>query len=278
MEHPEVGTLRLVEESGVLHVTLDRPDQRNAISAEMAADLEAVVAHATARRGDLRALVIRGTGGVFCAGGDLKVFASVFQDGAADRDALVAANRSAGRFLAGIAALPQVVVCAIEGAAMGGGVGLAAVADVCVTTADARFSTTETTLGIVPAQIIPFLTRRLGATTTRRITVTAARFDGAAAHRIGLADEVVADGDALTAAVERVLDDVRRCAPGANAATKDLLREAVARPLDDYLDHAAGVFADTLVGDEAREGIGAFVQKRRPAWRDRTSRTPSSGC
>jgi isohexenylglutaconyl-CoA hydratase len=263
---PTTTTLALTEDDGVLHVTLDRPDQRNAIDDVMAEELTAVFAHCAEREGELRAVVVRGAGGTFCAGGDLKGFATAL-NGEADRDAVAAANRTAGTFLTALAGLPQVTVAAVEGAAMGGGVGLAATVDVCLTTADARYSTTETTLGIVPAQIAPFLVRRLGATTTRRITLTAARFDGTEAARLGLADEVVPDAPALDAAVAAVLEQVRRCAPRANAATKRLVDRAGDLPLDAYLDEAAGVFADTLLGDEAREGVTAFVERRRPAWR-----------
>lgn len=266
MTLPTTTTLALTEDDGVLHVRLDRPEQRNAIDDVMADELTAVFAHCAGREGDLRAVVLRGAGGTFCAGGDLKGFAAALS-GEAERGAVAAANRTAGTFLTALAGLPQVTVAAVEGAAMGGGVGLAATVDVCLTTADARFSTTETTLGVVPAQIAPFLVRRLGAATTRRITLTAARFDGTEAARIGLADEVVADAPALDAAVAAVLGQVRRCAPRANAVTKRLVDRVGQVSLEAYLDDAAEVFADTLLGDEAREGIAAFVERRRPAWR-----------
>lgn len=260
-----MSTLDLREDDGVLHLTLDRPERRNAIDAEMAAELTDVLGRCADRAGELRAVVLRGAGGVFCAGGDLQQFAGVVE-GTATHEQVAASNRVAGTFLTQLATLPQVTVAAVEGAAMGGGVGLAAAADLCIATADARFSTTETTLGLVPAQIAPFLVGRLGVVTTRRLTVTAARFDGVEAARIGLADVVVDDATALERAVEEALAQVRRCAPAANATTKALVDRAASMPLDDYLDHAADVFAARLLGEEAAEGIRAFVERRRPRW------------
>lgn len=264
---PDTTTLQLREDLGVLHVTLDRPHARNAINAQLRTELSAVLAHAEQRRGELRAVVVRGAGGTFCAGADLKGFGEAFGGGSPDRAAIVASNRVAGEMFAAFARLPQVTVAVVEGAAMGGGVGLAAGADVVLTTAEASWSTTETTLGLVPAQIIPHLLARLGPATARRLTLTAARLDGTAAAACGLADVVTADTAALDAELARTLHAIRRCAPEANATTKDLLALAADGPPEEYADRAAEVFGTTLLGPEAREGVTAFVERRDPSWR-----------
>lgn len=257
----------LVEDrDGVLHVTLNRPERRNSLSTNVVEGMEQVIAHVLAEPGRYRALVLRGAGGIFCAGGDLKDFKAVFQEGGVDKTAVAASNRRGGALFTALDRLPVVVIAAVEGAAMGGGVGLAAVADITIATADAKFSLTETTLGIPPAQISPFIVARVGAHQSRVLMVTAARIDAAEAFRLGMVDEVVADSSALDDAVDALVNLVRRCAPGANAVSKALVHAASVTPLDELLDTAAERFAEALLGDEAREGVGAFLSKGKPAW------------
>lgn len=257
----------LVEErDSVLYVTLNRPDRRNALSATVVEGMEQVIAHVLDNPGTVRAVVLRGAGGVFCAGGDLKDFKSIFQEGGADRAAIAASNRRGGALFTALDRLPVVVIAAVESAAMGGGVGLAAIADVTIATADTTFSLTETTLGIPPAQISPFIVARVGSHHARVLMLTAARIDAAEAFRIGMVDKVVEDSAAMDAAVDELVKRVRRCAPRANAVSKELVHAARVTPLDDLLDRAAESFADALLGDEAREGVTAFLSKGKPPW------------
>src|SRR5579859_3530058 len=153
------STLLVTRKSGHLDVTLNRPDSRNALSEEMLGDLSALVEDVAADA-SLRSLTLRGSGGNFCAGGDIKGFRANFQaeapaPGAADP--VAAHNRRFGDFLIALDSLPQTVIAVVEGAAMGGGVGLACVADIAIAAEDARFALSETSLGIVPAQIAPFV-------------------------------------------------------------------------------------------------------------------------
>jgi isohexenylglutaconyl-CoA hydratase len=143
----------------------------------------------------------------------------------------------------------------VDGAAVGGGMGLAAAADIVIATPRARFALTETSLGLPPAQIAPYLVARLGARVATRLALTGARLTGAEAAALGLAD-IYSETDGTDRLAE-VLGTVARCAPGANAVTKRLLR-SVASP--EYIGEAA------LRGAEGREGLAAFAQKRAPAW------------
>ena len=257
----------LVEDrDGVLYVTLNRPERRNALSASVIERLEDVVTYVADHPNEVRAVVLRGAEGVFCAGGDIKEFKIVFQEGGSDHSAVAANNRRGGAVFTALDRLPTVLIAAVEGAAMGGGVGLAAVADITLATADTRFSLTETTLGIPPAQISPFVTARVGQHQARALMLTAARIDAQEAHRVGLVDRVVADSAALDDAVDDVLAQIRRCAPSANAESKALVHMAAITPLEDLLDVAAGKFADAMLGAEAREGIRAFLGKSAPDW------------
>jgi isohexenylglutaconyl-CoA hydratase len=266
MNSSELSDVLVQEHDGVLHVTLNRPDRRNALSATVLESLQRIADHVQTRCGELRAVVIRGAGGVFCAGGDIKDFRNVFQDGEVDRSAITAGNRSYGTLLSRLDRLPVPVVAAVEKAAMGGGVGLACIADITIATADTVFSLTETTLGLPPAQIAAFVVDRIGTHQARRLMLTAARVDAAQAARIGLADIVVPDAAALDAAIDDTLTHIRRCAPGANAMTKTLVCETKTRPRADLLDYAADRFADAMLDHEAHEGVSSFLQKRAPTW------------
>ncbi len=256
---PDCETLLLKLDAGALHVTLNRPDSRNAMSLAMVGELRAVIASAKQDR-NVRALVLRGAGGHFCAGGDIKDMAGARARGG---DAYRELNRAFGALLEEAQQASQVLIAVLEGAVLGGGFGLACVSDIAIASTTARFGLPETSLGIIPAQIAPFVVRRIGLTQARRLALTAARFDGAEALRLGLVHFSAPDAELQ---LQQVLEQVRQCAPGANAATKALLLASEDEPLDALLDHAAGLFADAVVGSEGVEGTMAFVQKRTPRW------------
>ncbi len=258
---PHCETLLLKFEAGVLHVTLDRPDSRNAMSLAMVGELRAVLAAVNQDR-NVRALVLRGAGGHFCAGGDIKDMAGARARGG---DAYRELNRAFGALLEEAQQVPQVLIAVLEGAVLGGGFGLACVSDIAIASTTARFGLPETSLGIVPAQIAPFVVKRIGLTQARRLALSAARFDGAEALRLGLVHFSEPDAE-LEQRLQQVLEQVRQCAPGANATTKVLLLASEDEPLDALLDRAAGLFADAVLGSEGVEGTMAFVQKRRPKW------------
>ncbi len=142
----------------------------------------------------------------------------------------------------------------------------AVLADVAIAAADAQFGLPETSLGILPAQIAPFVVRRIGLTQARRLALTAARFDGREALRLGLVHFCEADADALEQRLEETLEQLHRCAPNANAATKALLLASESGELGALLDDAARQFAEAVGGAEGSEGTLAFVQKRKPVW------------
>jgi isohexenylglutaconyl-CoA hydratase len=262
MSLPDCQTLLLSREAGVLYITLNRPDSRNAMSLAMVEELRAVLATVNHDLG-VRALVLRGAGGHFCAGGDIKDMATARAQG---EQAYRALNRAFGSLLEQAHAVPQVLVAVLEGAVLGGGFGLACVSDLAIARQDAQFGLPETSLGVIPAQIAPFVVRRVGLTQARRLALTAVRFDGAEAARLGLVHFSEPDGEAIEARLQQVLNQVRQCAPQANAATKALLLTSEREPLDALLDRAADQFAAAVSGAEGVEGTLAFVQKRPPKW------------
>ncbi|MGV8918348.1 MAG: enoyl-CoA hydratase/isomerase family protein [Pseudomonas sp.] len=266
MSLPSCQTLLLDNHGGVLHISLNRPESRNAMSLEMVGELRAVFA---AVREDLqiRVLVLSGSGGHFCAGGDVKDMAKARSHGA---EAYRELNRAFGSLLEEAERTPQVLVAVLDGAVLGGGFGLACVSDIAIAHHQAQFGLPETSLGLIPAQIAPFVVKRIGLTQTRRLALTAARFDGEEAGRLGLVHFVERDAQAMAERLSEVLDLVLRCAPGANAATKALLLATAELPLNSVLDQAAEAFSQAIVGSEGVEGTMAFVQKREPDWAKRT--------
>ncbi|MBD9563522.1 enoyl-CoA hydratase/isomerase family protein [Pseudomonas sp. PDM09] len=259
---PVCQTLLLERHNGVLHITLNRPDSRNAMSLQMVAELRAVLA---AVRDDrrVRALVIGGAGGHFCAGADIKDMANARAQGATAYREL---NRAFGALLEETQHAPQVVITVLQGAVLGGGFGLACVSDIAMSDHQAQFGLPETSLGLLPAQIAPFVVQRIGLTQARRLALTAARFDGNQARRMGLVHFVEHDPQALAERLDEVLAHVLCCAPGANAATKKLLLASAGQLSDGLLDQAAEWFSEAVTGDEGVEGTMAFVQKRKPGW------------
>lgn len=267
MNLPATETLQLREDGFVLHVTLNRPEARNAMSLQMTQELRAVFS-AIEDSDSIRAVVLRGAGGHFCAGGDIKDMAGArmqaMQSG--NDEAYAELNRAFGHMITQVDHAPQVVVAVLEGAVMGGGFGLACVSDVAIAHTDAKFALPETGLGVIPAQIAPFVVQRVGLTQARRLALIGARFDGAKALRIGIAHHVVADGAELDAVLAATLEQVKKCAPQATRATKALLHRVGKEPLEDLLDDAAKQFARAVAGAEGAEGTMAFMQKRPPKW------------
>lgn len=257
---PHCETLLLEQRGGVLHITLNRPQSRNAMSLQMIEELQAVIAAVGDDR-HVRALVLSGAGGHFCAGGDLNDMSQAAADGSYQ-----SLNRAFGTLLQAVEHAPQVVIAVLQGAVLGGGFGLACVSDIAMAEQQAQFGLPETSLGLLPAQIAPFVVRRIGLTQVRRLALTAARLDGIEAERLGLVHFVESDAQALNQRLEDVLAQVLRCAPQANAQTKALLLASVEQPLGPLLDQAAAWFNTAVTGEEGIEGTQAFVQKRKPGW------------
>ena len=263
---PEVENLLVERDGHTLTIWFNRPEVRNALSQDVADDL-ADTLEALPAEDAIRFVILRGKGGVFCAGGDLKMFKTVFQGGA-DRDEIVRFNADFGRLMKAVQALPQLMIVLIEGAAMAGGLGLSCLADVVVTTADAKYALTEVTLGIPPAQITPVVIKRIGASEARRLLLTASRFDGTEAGRLGFAHFVVDDAAGLDVKAREILRQASKGAPGAIARTKEIINATTQLDGDELVQFAAERFADSMLGDEAREGLAAFAEKRQPSWAD----------
>ncbi len=266
MSLPTTETLLLREDGFVLHITLNRPESRNAMSLQMTQELMAVFS--AIENSAIRAVVLRGANGHFCAGGDIKDMAGARMRAAQSGDNLAYAelNRAFGRMIQQVDKAPQVVVVVTEGAVLGGGFGLACISDVAISLNTAQFGLPETGLGVIPAQIAPFVVQRVGLTQARRLALLGARFDGVEAQRLGIVHEVLESTEALDAALEKALGQIKRAAPQANRATKALLHRVGHEDMNSLLDDAAQQFAQAVASAEGAEGTMAFVQKRLPSW------------
>jgi len=265
MPLPPTRVLRLERRNFYLRVRIDDPATRNAMTDALVGDLEAVL-EATADDRALRALVIEGTEGAFCAGADLKAVGAAAGDDLQGRSPAWLANRRGGRLYQRLNAHPMAVIALVDGPAMGGGMGLVCCADLIICTRRARFALSETSLGLVPAQIAPYVVGRLGLATARRLALSGARLDGEGALGIGLADQLAESAEDMEARLVTALNDIGRCARDANALTKRLLLSCADGVDESYPDQAADAFARCAGGQEGQEGMAAFAGKRRPAW------------
>ncbi|MBN8958885.1 MAG: enoyl-CoA hydratase/isomerase family protein [Rhizobiales bacterium] len=273
MSFTDLRTVAVRQDGWCLHLTLNRPEVRNAINAQMWDDVEQVF-DAIREDRSIRAVVLRGAGGYFCSGGDLKERRTITEDAGVDgADPLMTRNLRAGRLFTKIDHAPQAVIAAVEGGALGGGFGLVCASDIAAACNDARFGLPEATLGIPPAQILPYLVRRIGMTQVRRLALTAARFDGAEAARLGIVHAAVQDAAALDAWLAQTLALIDRCGPSAIAASKRLMHQVATTDADAMMKESARLFAVCVRSDEGLEGAAAAREKRVPAWASRATRS-----
>jgi isohexenylglutaconyl-CoA hydratase len=260
----EFSTLALRREGAVLHVTLNRPEVRNAMSLAMVRELRTLLSQAE-MKGEIRVIVLRGAGGHFCAGADLKDMAAARARLDEEPDAIVKVSAAFGELCVAFAGTGIATVAVLEGSVMGGGLGLACVVDVALAGTSAVFRLPETSLGVVPAQIAPFLVERLGYAEAKRLAVTGGKLDAQAALDLRLVHAVHAAG-ALDGAVAALLAGMLQCAPGAVAATKALMAKARFQAPATLVQPAAEVFAQAALGPEGTEGTLAFLHKRKASW------------
>ena len=245
---------------------LNRPGQRNSLTEDLITGL-ALLCDDVSSDLDARALVLWGAGGHFCAGADFGRFLELMAGApGAGVDPIITHNRGFGALLERIAALPVPTIAVVRGAAMGGGCGLAATCDHVIAAEDAVFAMPEVTLGVAPAQIAPFVMRRVGTSSARWSMLTAARLHAQDALATGLADRVVAIAD-LAVAVRATLESLAVAEPAALRATKRIVHRCSQGPLPEALDDAAREFAGLLRHGAAREGIAASRERRAPQWR-----------
>ncbi len=253
--------LSLSHENGVAHVTLARPDVRNAFNAELIARLRAVFEQ-LAHDAGVRAVLLSGEGPVFCGGADVNWMRSAldlsYDENVADAEAMSDMFRAIDR-------CPKPVIARVHGAALGGGAGLVAVCDIAVASEETFFGFTEVKLGIIPAVISPFVLAKIGASHARALFLTGERFNAVRAREIGLIHAIVPFTD-LDAAVGSLIAELRSAGPSAVSAIKALIADVRAASYDASRNLTAQAIAKQRTSDEGQEGLRAFLERRRASF------------
>jgi methylglutaconyl-CoA hydratase len=254
--------LRRTDEGPVATVALARPDARNALNAALIAEVTRCFEELAEDEG-VRVVVLAGEGPAFCAGADVGYMRDTA--GFSYEENLEDARRLAEMFQT-VDGLPKPVVARVQRAAIGGGAGLAAAADVAVAEEGTQFAFSEVRLGIAPATIAPFVVRKIGHSRARALFLTGERFDANQAREVGLVHEVVPEGE-LDASVDRVVAQLLQGGPAAQAAIKALLQQVEATEPMEALGLMTQLIAELRAGEEGQEGLEAFLEKRDPYWR-----------
>lgn len=266
----EFKTIKLeINERGVATITLNRPEVHNAVNEVLIGELHDAVS-SLADNDSARVIVLRGAGKSFSAGADLNWMKKAAGYSLAENEA--DAMRLSD-MLQALNSIPKPVLALVQGAAMGGGVGLVACADIVIATGSAKFALTEVRLGLIPATIGPFVVAAIGQRQARRFFLTGERFAGETACEIGLIHEVVDDEAALEARAGEIITDLLAGGPDAVNAAKKLVfavsgASAGREVTDDLRRNTAERIAARRDSDEGREGINAFLEKRNPNWRN----------
>ena len=256
------GILHTVDGRGVATLTLNRPERHNAFDNVLIGEITAALDEC-ARAPAVRVVVLRSTGASFSAGADVQWMRRVAEYSEAENRA---DSARLGLLMHTLDRLPKPTIAVVQGAAYGGGVGLAACCDIVLASTRARFALSEVKLGLIPSVISPYVIAAIGARQARRYFLTAEMMDAARALQLGLVHDV-AEPDALDARAEAIVATLLQLAPGAQTEAKDLVFLCAGRVTDDALrEETAHRIAARRATQEGREGLSAFLEKRAPSW------------
>ncbi|MBS1260834.1 MAG: Hydroxycinnamoyl-CoA hydratase-lyase [Calditrichaeota bacterium] len=259
----ELETASLQLDDGLATVTMNRPDRRNAFTGGMVRDLSELF-RALVDEPACRCIVLTGEGSAFSAGADIDYMREMKRAGEAEN---VEDAKALADLLHLIYTHRKPVIAKVNGAAIGGGLGLVAACDIAIGSRGCKFAFSEVRLGIVPAVIAPYVVKAIGEKKARRYMLTGDVFHDEDAVKLGLLEASVAPVD-LDKAVQRLAESTFATAPSAVAECKELIRRVAVRPADEVRDYTARLIARLRTGEEGQEGMAAFLEKRAPAWLD----------
>ncbi len=254
------NTILVSEEESIVIITMNRPEVHNAMNALMIAELT----EAYQNLGDegIRAVVLRGNGKSFCAGADLNYMKEIASFGYDDNKA---DSLKLARLFQSIYDCPYPTIAVVHGAAFGGANGLLAACDIVVAEENTTFAFSEVKLGIAPATIAPFVIKRIGEFGAKELMITGKRFKGQEALRCRLINSAVPEAE-LEKTLNTLLEELKRNAPGAVRATKNLIRTVVENKQNDMITYTASLIAELRAAEEGQEGMAAFLEKRKAKW------------
>ena len=248
-----------------VNVEFDDPSSRNALSENMINELNNFLDQIKGNN-KIRGISFKGSNGMFCSGANLKEINKIFE--ASDPKVKASdISTSIGKLLKRIQSLPQVTIMIAEGAVMAGGLGIMCAGDISIVHTKAKFSLTETMIGLTPAQISPYVIKKAGFANAKKLMITAERFSGAEAKEYKLADYLFNSMEELNKIEKKLKKQILHCAPKAIIETKKILDLAFERINQDFIDYASKNFVDQIIDGEGREGILSFVEKREPNWK-----------
>ena len=258
-------TIKVTEEDSWFTLWLDRPKARNALSEKMSLELMEVLNFVASDK-TIKGLALRGTDECFCSGVDLKDFQRNFVTNRANREKIVEMSVGMAELFKRIYTMPQPVITLVEGAAFAGGFGIVCCSDVVIGTQNAKFSTSETKIGLTPAQIAPYIINRIGSRKAKKIILLGTVLNGSQAFDCGVIDQLAKNKLDLEKQFAALKKGFKACAPEATTITKDILIQQDQVVSSQMIDFLANKFADCLNGEEAKEGLRAFTEKRPPKW------------
>ena len=260
---PKTTDLILNFKNGWLDILFDNVENRNALKDNLIEELF-IVFDLIRNDKRVRGVLLRGNGGVFCSGADLKGMKEITSSGETAKQKAFDLSMTIGNLLSTINKVPQVVISVTEGYAFAGGFGIACASDFVISLPDTKFALTETKIGLTPSQIAKYVVRKLGYSCAKKMMFLGTVIDGSSGFDIGLVDYLAQNKDELEEVINIVKSKVLECSPNALAITKKVLS------LDNELDleKAADLFSDTIISDDGKEGFESFFEKRSPNWRN----------
>ena len=261
----EASTLRVESQPhGVKRIVLSRPDARNAFDETMIQELKDVLAKLAAipDPGEMRLLILTGEGKIFSAGADLNYMKRLAGSGEAES---LADAKSLAQLFYDLAAFPTPVICAVRGAAIGGGMGLAVSTDYVFSEERATFATTEVRLGIVPAVISPYIVRKIGLAAASSLLLTGRRIKAPEARELGLVQRTTSE-QSFDSELEELVAEFLHAGPESARRTKKLLHNAAPLPSADQIEFTAESIAKARCSEEGHAGLASFFDKKAPPW------------
>ena len=256
-------TIELEAYNDWLHVKLNRPKSKNALSNAMITELINLISLAKSQQ-FLRGIFLSGKEGSFCSGADLKEFQSFFSSGKPKKNEIISSSLNVAKLLKSFYHFSKYVIACIDGPAYAGGFGLACCSDFIFATKKSKFGITEIKIGLTPAQIAPYVINRLGRKNAKNLMLSGEVFDAERALHLGLLDKVFGNEQDMVSFAKNFSNNLKPCAPNAVAITKSIVSD-----LDNssnFSERAADKFAECMLGDETPEGLQAFIEKRKPRW------------
>ena len=257
--------ITLEKDESWVTVWLNRPDVKNALSENMTLELTKAL-NFIANDKMIRGVALRGVNGCFCSGADLKEFERNFVSNKATREQIVKMSSGMAELFKRVYTMPQIVVALVEGPAFAGGLGLVCCSDFVIGTRNTKFSISETKVGLTPAQIAPYVIERVGKRNAKNLMLSGNPFTGIEALHYGVIDQLAENEPDLEKQFSLLKKTLRACAPGATAITKEILISHGQIKSAEMIPFLANKFADCITSTEAKEGLRAFLEKRKPKW------------